>query len=212
MSETYLDTLNRADLNSLADMARGIQFGTILSHIPRTIRAQVPVANTIALPNNLKAHRIMSAWMRTGSQNTGNLTVAAYGAAPNAGEVGIGANGNILFNNADGVTSVDVVYYPTQGDIVTLDLQVVANVATLPTSIAAVKILSATATVGGVTGACTVLFPAAGAPAATQCRLNVALTTVSFAVADAVTRCTLVVEKASALEIGALLNATSTII
>ena len=179
--------------------------------------SQLATLQTISLPQDAKAHSIFRATARAGTAAAGELTVAAFGATPTTTQVAVAPNGDIVFLATDAYTNVDIVYLPERGDVfgsgqtlpgtsaaavasqtmqapfAQVTLPVSSNVLTLPSSITGfqvVLLMACVANTGTSTGTKIILVPGAGAPAAGQCRLNLAKTTVTFAAADAVTNAT----------------------
>lgn len=196
---TNRDGINDANPNVLSDRFRQYGLGDALRSLPVYLRGKTPVALTgeqpgtlqgLALPNSAKALAILSAYARAGGV-TGALTVVA--GTPASGQVGIAPSGDIVFLAADALTDVDVCYTPDSGSVLeNFESQVVANVFTIPATYTGRKVvglLKVEVITGTATGLKQVLAPGAGAPAAGQARLDLAKTTVTFAVADAVTKC-----------------------
>jgi len=213
--------INKGNPNALGDQFRAIALGSLLRALPTFLRKKAPVANAgslatllaLVLPEDGKALSIASAYARAGGV-TGVLTVVAAGATPATGEIAVGPNGDIVTLAADAITDLDVVYQPNKYDTEEITLPVTAHVLTIPatfTGKGVVFLLEATADAGTTTGKKIVLVPGAGAPAAGQARLNVAKSTVTFAVADAVTSATVKIAVASAIDADALLTATTAI-
>lgn len=210
-NETIREALNRANDNSLAGLAQAVALGDLLTqHVPRIVRANVPdVAaltsqaglseDRIVLPNACKAGRIRRGWARSTSAagTLGEMTVTALGSDPGAGEIAVAPNGDIVTRAVDAYTSVDVDYMPAAGKVITLEGLVVVpgtGVCTLSAEVQAmnpVALLAAESTAGGLVQEMTVGFRAAVAPATTFAILNLIGTIVYFAIADAVTECTL---------------------
>ena len=214
MTEKLRDSVTRADLNTLADIARVLKAGNVLSGLRRVVRDQDAVTgDTIVLPNMAKCQRVLSAYARTGTGAVGPLAVSATPLTPGAGEVGWGANGDILFNAGDDWTSVDVEYEPIVNveEVTLTGYPVVADTLTLPAmALAAVALCTVTGyTVLGVATAKTVMIPAT-VPAATECALDAALATIAFNAADLVVRADVTLLKAGTAELGAALEALST--
>jgi hypothetical protein len=208
------DSINRGNLNNLADLVRVFKGGNILSGLRRTIRAQdaTVVTDTIVLPSLLKAQRIISGHARVGTAAVGALAVDAI--IPSAGTTRVGrfANGDISLFAGDDYTSVDVEYepYTNVDEVVLTRFPVAANVLTLPdVAVPAVLLCTVTGyTAAGVAVPMTILVPGAG-PAATQCRLDASLATILFNAADTVVTAdvTMLVDST---EPGALLEAETT--
>jgi hypothetical protein len=219
MSETNQEALNRSDLNTLADVFRKFALGNMFRSLPTTIRksAVAVVASSGADPAvsaqavDAPAAMIIGGYARSGAGAAGPLAVVAYPpAAPN--DVAIAPNGAIVTLPADAWTSVDVSYLPVKGDVVEVTSNVAANVLALPsnvTSAGAVMLLEAEALTGGSTGL-KFVDAIGAAPAAGEAALNLALTQVSFAGADAVTKARVKVLVCSAVDVNALLEATNT--
>jgi len=218
-SESLKNNVNKADPNTLADYLRQLGIGDILRALPTTLRKKAPVADAgslatlqaVVLPDDAKACTISRATVRAGGV-TGELAVVAYGATPTTGQIAVAPNGDIVTLATDAITDLDVVYSPEKADPFEITLPVATHVLTIPatfTSKGVVLLLEAVATKGTATGKKIVLAPGAGAPAAGQARLNIAKSTVTFAVADAVTEATVKFVTASAIDVDALLTATA---
>jgi hypothetical protein len=213
MTEKLRDSINRSDPNVAHDINRVLRFGNVLTGLRRAIRGQVPVALTIVLPNLAKAERVLSAYSRAGG-TTGPLAVSATPLTPGAGEVGWTPTGDILFNVADGITSVDVEYEPVVNveEVTLTGYPVVADTLTLPASaLLAVALLEVTGyTALGVATQKTVMV-AGTVPNATECALDAAKATIAFNAADTVVRADVVMLK-EGTDIGVPLEALSTFI
>lgn len=216
MTEKLRDSLNRGNLNHIADLVRVLKGGNLISGMRRTIRAQdaTVVTDTIVLPNLLKCARVVGGYARVGTAAAGVLTADPVIPSAGTGRVGRFANGNLSFTAGDDFTSVDVEYEPYNNvDEVELEgYPVAANVLTLPDfAVPAVLLCEVTGyNAAGVAIPMTILIPGAG-PAATQCRLDASLATILFNAADVVVRAdvTMLVDST---EPGALLEAESTFI
>ena len=220
MTETLREALDRGNPNNIADIARALHLGTMLTqNVPRCMHNAAPVDaatyGRIALPDYCKARRILNAFAHAGGGTLGNMTIHAWGAAPGANEISIDGNGDIITRHADLYTDLDVQFEPVVGDVIELNnLPVVpgTGVCTLPLPAAtgAFHLISATAVLGTVTGACNVIWPAAAAPVVSrQANINLVGTIVYFVVADAVTRCNVKLIKQAAVEPHALLIGTN---
>lgn len=220
MSETVKETLNRSDLNTLADQLRALAFGDVIASLPTTLRVSTTAASTgnfgtvrVVSDQNadVPAAAVLYASARAGLGTPGVLTPVAYGAIPAAGQVAVAPNGRVVTAAADAWTDLDVVYVPEKGTIVEVTANVAANTLTLPTnvtSVGACTLLSATALTGGSVGAKIVDLPGAAA-AAGEAALNAAKTTVVFAGADAVTSATVRLLVTASVDVSALLASTS---
>ena len=234
-NESVRETANRADPCTLFDLMRGGKIGDILTRtIPRILRAQVPVVSAetlggtaydrIALPDDMKASRVVQAHARSrsggGGGALGELAVHAWGAVPTTGEIGIDGRGDLILLGTDLYTSVDVIYEPIIGDLITLThVPVVSTtgVCTIPTpaGLGAFHVVNATSTAigaGGLLSSMIIDYPNTTAPATTLALMNLAGTIVYFAIADAVTECSLTLYVPSAVEPVAGLVVDSTVI
>lgn len=194
---TVKEALNSADPNVLADILRQLGFGNVLRSMPIPIRKSDTAASTyvgaasrVCVDQDVEAPAlsILSAYARSGAGAVGALTAVAF--PPGAGQVAIAPNGKVVTAAADVWTSVDVSYVPEKGEVVEFTGNVVpgTGVMALPagiTSRGVIRLLEAEALVGTSTGLkfCDAI---GAAVAAGEAALPVALTTVLFAVADAV--------------------------
>lgn len=220
------DTFDRANPNTLADAFRAIGLGELLrSQLPQVKRMVTPAADagvlaaveSLGLGEDHRALAVIRADARATSAagTLGELAPQAYGATPGDAQIAVAPNGDIVVVAASGYLNVDVTYLPARGDVVELDLPVAANVATIPaayTALGVVLLAYVESTTGGATGEFIVLVPGAGAPAAGQARLDLAKATVTFAAADAVTRCTLHLLVTASKDLDTLLEADSNLI
>lgn len=221
MSETIKQSINRADLNTLADELRKLGFGDMLRALPTTLRRKATAAAVgvhpvtefaLLLPADAKAVSVISAYAVAGAGTLGPLAVIA--GVPAAGQVAVAPNGDIVFAAADAWTSVDVVYQPAKADVFTFTGPVVpaTGVMALPvpaTALGVVSLQSATAISGTVTGAKEVVAEGA-VPAATLANLDLAKSQAQFAIADAVTSATVVLSLVSAIDVDSILESTNT--
>ena len=200
---TVRHAIDKGDPNTLASYLQLLEFGSLLqAQLPQQRRQVDMVAegvdvynlatlDALVLPANAKAAAIIRATSRAGA--AGELTPQAFGTTPAATQIAVSPCGDIVTLAADAVTDLDVVYIPERMDVIEAVFPVAVNVLTLPASIQtrgvvlAVEVEALTAG-AGATGPKIILVPGAGAPAAGQCRLNLAKTTITFAAADAVTR------------------------
>jgi hypothetical protein len=221
-AQSLKNNLDAAPPNALPDMFRTVKIGDILragptflrKKLPATSNVQLATLHSIVLADDGKAHNIMRAYARTATAGAGELTVVAYGATPASGQIAVAPNGDIVTLAADVILDLDVVYQPDKYDLVEATVAVATNVLTIPTAYTtrgAVLLLEAEATIGTSLGRKIVLVPGAGAPAAGQCRLNVAKTTVTFAGADAVTQARVKLAIVAATDVDALLTAVSNV-
>lgn len=216
------ESLDRANLNTLADQFRIIKLGQTMRQDFKTTKRKLnpdgagvnaedlATLDSIVLPDDAKAGTILRAFARAAGTGTpGELTVDPRHTTPGAGDIAISPAGNLVFLASEVWTDVDVEYLPERGDVaVTAILPVATNVLTLPTALFgnALVLLRADAQVGSSTGRKIVLAPGAGGPAAGQVRLNILGTTVTFAGADAVTSAIITVLVDAAVDLDALLE------
>lgn len=197
-------SLNRANANTLSSQLSALKFGNVLlgqtnqqmrklnPSVLGTSGYTLATLHALRCPDNARAAAVIRATVRAGGV-TGELAPQAFGATPATGQIAVAPNGDIVVLAADAITDLDVVYASERGDVLETFLPVVANVATLPVggpwARGVILLLEAEAVTATAAGPKIVLVPGAGAPAAGQTRLNLAKTTVTFAGADAVTRC-----------------------
>ena len=198
------EAFDRADPNNLSDAFREIALGKFLQGQVMQVRRNLdPVASgpnpeniaaddAISLPLGGKASRVIRAYARAGGV-TGEMAIAAPAAAPAAGQVGVGANGDLVFLAADAITDVDVIYVPERGDVLEVVFPVVlaTGILVLPAPLVArgvVVLMKAEALEATLTGRKIIREPGV-APAAGEAALDTAKATVNFAEgADGVTR------------------------
>lgn len=151
--------------------------------VPALSGYQLATLHEITLPENAKAAVIHRVVARVGGV-TGEFTGVGYGVAPATTQFAVAPNGDVVILAADAVTEADVYYTPIGQEVVEFTTQApVAGVFTIPSSLGGRKVISlieAEVLAGAVTGKCKVLVPAAGLPATTQARLNIAKTQVQF--------------------------------
>ncbi len=225
MSETIKQSINRADLNTLADELRRLAFGDMLRALPSFLRRSGVAASTYASATALvptlqkpdaPAVTILSAYARAGTGTPGALVIdASSSTAPAAGHINIAPNGQIATAAADVWTDLDVDYLVEKGDIIEFTGQVVpgTGVMALPSNITtpgAVLLLEAEALTGTLTGKKIVLEPATAAVATTKAALKTDKASVWFAIADAVTTARVKVLVCSATDVNALLASENT--
>jgi hypothetical protein len=224
MTISHTDALNNAKPETICDLFRAIELGSLLrAQLPQVLRRKTPATpiynlatlQTIQLPATARAANIVRATSLVGTV-TGELTPVAYGTTPTTGQVAVGPNGNIVVLATDAITSLDVIYTPERGDVMDIaSYPVASNVLTLPTSVTSkgvVLLLEVQALTGTSAGNKVILVPGAGAPAAGQARLNVAKTTITFAVADAVTSARVKLLVCAEKDLNTLLEADSSIL
>jgi hypothetical protein len=186
MADNLKEALNEAGPNNMADIARGVLLGDALaSSGVRALQGAVVTANRLTLGENAKALAILACYARTGGTTTPITPIFTPGVAPAATQCAVGPEGDILFNAADAITSVDVVYVSPDADVEELVLNVVASAAVLPSSKRAWLMISAIVTVGIVLGSKT-LVARGSAPAATQFAIADDGATINFNAADVV--------------------------
>lgn len=213
------EALNNPDNTQLTTALKTIGFGDLLTaNVNAHLRKQAPLVNTglaspenlstedvIVLPDQAKASRILRCTVRAGSV-TGEFTEkAGFGTTPTTGTVAVTPSGDLAFLHTDLVTNADVSYVPERGDVFTWTLSVnpSTGVCALPVTFAArgvILLLQANVQAGTIIGRMNVVVPSATNPTSTKACLNVAKTQVLFATADAVTRATIKVLVAPAID------------
>lgn len=221
MGLSLREIASQITLNVLSDLFNIIDLGQFLrgSHTfkPRCLPVLAPGEHAATLQrvpksSNSPALAVDYIYARAGTGTLGPLTLAAY--PPAAGQYSIAPNGDIVVLTADAWTALDVAWRPLRTKLVTLLLPVVSNVLTIPAAYTAkgvAYLISANATTATAGGFKNVLAPGAAAPAAGQARLNLAKSTVTFAVADAVTYATVVLAVDPDVDMDAILSADSPI-
>lgn len=229
MSETVKQSLNRADLNLLADLFRNLKIGDVLRALPVVVRNQTPAtdpsfpagSNGIKLPDDAKSmvgggsQNEFMAYARSGGA-TGWLkqTFAAdTGAAPGTGEFCVTPAGDFVFAAADALVGVDIYYVPEKQDVVTLTLPVSGDVLTIPstfTALGVVSLLSATVVEGSSMGV-KVVDKFGATLSAGQASLDLAKSVVNFYPGEA-TKATVTLGVACAADVNALLEAVASYI
>lgn len=221
MTETIKQSVNRADINTLADELRSLGFGDMLRALPTSLRRKAPALATglhpatehaIILPTDAKAESIITAYAIAGTGTLGPLAVVA--GVPAAGQCAVAPNGDLVFAAADVWLSVDVLYQPVKADQFTFTGAVVpgTGVMALPvpaTSAGVVSLQSAVALVGTLTGNKEVVANGA-VPATTLANLSLAKSQAQFPIADAVSSATVVLSLVAATDVNSILESTNT--
>jgi hypothetical protein len=225
----FKDSMNRADLNTVADQLRTVKLGKLLrGQLPQVIRKSVPVLDgaqlatltSNVLPNDAKACTVIRANGRSigggGSGTIGaDLAIQAYGATPGANQIAVAPNGDIVTLAADKWTDLDITYLPERGDVVVLpELPVAVGLLTLPSMVLdaagtsrAIYLINAVVTAGTVTGRKIILVPAAGLPATTKAQIHTNKLQVQFNNAtDAPTKAVVTLLITAADDLGAILE------
>lgn len=207
MAETLVESLNRANPDTISDEFRKIRIGQIVrQNVVHTLRKKNPHAagtaptddttlEVLVLPDDAKASAIIRAYSRAGTGTNGELAVQAAYATPIDGQIAVTPAGNIAVLGVSAYTDVDVSYQPISGDVVEVTGQVVPSTGlmALPSWVIARGIdslIDANALAGTLTGRMVILAPGASATATGNAKLNVAKSQVKFAIADAVTDAT----------------------
>lgn len=181
MSRSLSEVLNEANPNKLSPAMQLVPAGDALGLVVRTERVAVASnAATLSRP----AVAIIAAFA-TAAGSTG-LKTPIPGAAPAAGQVGVGPTGTAVFAGADAVTQAEISYLAAEGEVFEEDIDVASNVGVALASKSGRVLLSAEVLAGGSTGAKTVVARGA-TPVAGQAALG-ATGTFVFPAADAVTR------------------------
>lgn len=178
---------NNGNIQSLGDYSVRIKRGDTDALGPLFV--DLPVVNDVmVLPDSQKCESILGGFASVGTL-TGPLLGLDPGATQIAGTVKPDADGNVLFATADAVTQAEIVYVTIEGSLVSRQLQVTINLATLPGGEKLRQILSVVSDEGGVTGTLAVALRGA-TPGAGFAAINAAGTRILFAAADAVTLAT----------------------
>lgn len=232
-ANTLKQRLDQADPNTLADAARAVRFGTILRQAmmvslrrknpdsPASNESnpyQLATLNTLSLADDAKANTILRAYARaTAAAGTlGEMTVEPYGTTPADAQIAVAPNGDIVFLESSEYTDVDVVYLPEMCDVVELTLPVAANSLAIPAQFAnapsgTVLLMEAESLAGTLVSKLIVTVPASTNAGTGKANLDVAKQHVLFANADAVTQARVKLGICWAVDVDALLEATSTI-
>lgn len=225
LEQSLKNKADAANPNVLADICRIVKFGSVLRAVTTFLRKRnadaagvspydLATLDVLQLPDDAKGCTILRASAKAGTGALGELTVVAFGTTPAAGQIAVTPAGNIALLALDAYTDLDVVYQPDKYDVFEVELTVTANVLMLPalmTTPGAILMMEAEATAATSTGKKIILAPGAGAPAAGQARLNLAKTTVTFAVADAVTKARVKIAMSAATDVDALLTNNSSV-
>ena len=221
---TLKDDIDRANPNTLSDACRIIKLGqTLLQDTKQTIRRLNIHAlgrtawdgltlDCPAQPDDCKAARLLMVRTLASGVAVQEYTLDANDTTPATLHAAIQPTGNIALLAADAVTSVDIEYMPARGDVMEAVVPVVASFAAIPAAMLArgvIYLCECEALAAALVGNKIVLTPAAGAPAATQCRLSLAKDTVQFAGADAVTSCRIKCLCGALANLGTLLESTT---
>lgn len=193
MPRTLQEVLNEANPNVVAFAEKDVGFGDALN-ATNAQRAGAVASDTFALPDNAKAAAIQSCWVRAGG-STGYFPAAALGAAPGAGQVGIGPNGDIIFNAGDAVTDAEVVYTAVEGPVVTSEqVEVAGSAAALLASKRGAVLLTVELTESSIPAGVgpKAVVARASAPAAGEAALDVTGENIAFNAGDVVTGVALV--------------------
>lgn len=225
---TPVAVLDGANPNTLADTFRLLKLGTQMRQaMPVTLRRvnpasaaaeahayQLSTLAVIALPDDCKAHTILRATgLTTGNAGTGELTVEPYGTTPATTQIAVAPNGDIVFLEADEITSVDITYIPEKMDVVEFTAVPVAGVVTLPTSLKAVLLMEAEILAGTHTGKNIIVVPGAAPGTTLQANLSVSKLLVQFDNgADAPTSVRIKLGIVSAVDFNAAMETTTPLI
>lgn len=175
--------LNESNPNKLPSAGQAVLLGDALSISTATI-AGVVTAETLALPLDAKCLQVVSCFVTSGIA-TGYFVPAALGAAPAVGEVGVSPAGDIVFNIADVVTAVEVVYLPIEGDAFTETLPVASSAALIPQSKSGYMLVSCDLVTGLAPGVKTPVLRGS-APAAGEAAISTDGLQIDFNVADVI--------------------------
>lgn len=230
-SNTVLGRLNTALLGWISTGLQIIGLGAVIRSLRTFKRNMAPDATlnayviqtgaqSITLPESAKAAKLKYVYARGGTGTKGALTVDhglwdAVNTAPAAGHCAVGPTGDLLFASADAWTILDYEYEPEKYDVYEITLPVVpaTGLCALPAALVAkgvIFMMEAEALVGTTTGKKVVQVPADSAPSTGLANLKIAKDNVYFATADAVTSARLKFAVASAIDVDAVLEGTST--
>ena len=194
-SALSIGALDRAHPLTLHDRLREVRLGQILAGcLPQQINGADPAASSyelatlerVGLPDYAKAAYILRAKSRSATAGgPGELTVAAYGATPSAGEIAVSPSGDIVVLAADVQRDLELVYVPQRGEVVEFTLPVASGILTIPSTWSGKAILLLEAEVtkvssGSNTGKKIILVPATGVTATTKAALSKDRTKVYF--------------------------------
>jgi hypothetical protein len=220
-NEIKQQSINRSDLNTLADTLRAMKFGDILRALPTTLRKSGTepspfVASSVRVLTKQSdfapAAAVFSVFAREGLGIPGQLSQAtSY--PPATREYAIAPNGKIVTWSDDAWTDLDVIYIPEKGDIAEFDSAVdpSTGILTLPSNImtiGVVMLLEVTATAGTVTGNKIILSPGA-VPGPGNVSMNFDKKWIQFAPADQVTSAHIKLLVASSVDVSAMLDSMS---
>jgi len=187
------DAFNEGNPNKIPDANQLAKMGDALAGGERYLKSAAlgtVTAHVLTLPADAKAHRLVGGFIIAATAGVGVLDPVAEDAALASGQAQITAAGDILFLAADAVTEAEVYYHTAEQKPVTVDVTVVAatGVASLVPR-AGLRLISAEALTGTVTGVFTVLARGVlqAGLATTQAALQPDGETVEFLIADAVT-------------------------
>ncbi|HHH29039.1 MAG TPA: hypothetical protein ENK57_11945 [Polyangiaceae bacterium] len=186
------DAGNEGNPNKVGSFNQLAKMGDALAGGERYLRGAVGAVtvHVFTLPDNAKAHRLLGGFIIAAGANVGPLQVVPEDAVLAAGQAQITAAGDVIFFATDAVTEAELYYETAEQLPVTVDVTVVAasGVAAL-TPRAAMRLISAEALTGGVTGVATVLARGTlqAGLASGQAALQPNGETVEFLIADAVT-------------------------
>jgi len=113
MATTIKQNLNRAQPNTYPSNGQVALMGDLVLGGRMSVAGDV-ASDVLELSQGARAVAVVAAYAMVGTA-TGQLTPVIAGATPAAGEVGLTADGNILFAAADAVTSAQVVYLAVDG-------------------------------------------------------------------------------------------------
>ncbi len=226
LANSLKNLLNKANPNELADYLRMLGFGDVLRQSTAVqLRNKIPAADSynlatvssLALPDDARAAVVLRACAKTTSAagTLGELAPQAFAATPADAQIAVSPNGQIVTLASSAYTKVDCLYIPEKYDVVEFEVGITsANTIAIGTPFPGLVsrgiafLMEAEATAGTVTGKKIILVPGAGAPAAGQCRLNLAKDTVTFnSGTDVVTKARLKLAVSSAIDVDALLEA-----
>jgi len=127
--------LNAANPNTIGTLLQILGLGDILRSQRTALRGVVATAvgvnksvlstsGSIPLPEDAKCCQILRAYARAGTGTLGPQTLVNIEAntEPAAGSIAIAPNGDLMVNDADAWTAIDVDYVPEKADVVEVTL------------------------------------------------------------------------------------------
>lgn len=178
-TRTLREVFDQGDLNKLGSAAKVQALGATLNLSPVTAILPV-VAGVATLPAAAKAAQVLEAWDRT---NGAYLAVTAPEGGAATGKIAVSPTGDLDVDNT--CASVEVVYIPAEGVVVTETVQVTGSAASFLGGKTSRRLLAASVVTGVAPGPLTVVARAS-VPAATEVSLDADGAGVTFNAGDVV--------------------------